>query len=155
MKKLFEELGAVEVKGSSSDLNAIYSAIKDIFTKYKCTIEEQNSHSFKFKSKSFLKRETNPFLGISSGKVEIINKNNKNVIKYRILRKELFWQAIIAVGIVGIFTHQNLDISQTHEVIAYIVGLIIMYFAIYGVYFGVNGTFFNQLLIKTANKAVK
>ena len=155
MKRLFEEHSVVEVKGGNQDIDLILGEIINTFKKHHCTILNHNDMSFEFKTFPFLKWSHSPFLGITSGKVELKSKNNKVLVTYHVHRKELFWLSFIIAGGFAVFLYTNMLIASTQELMAYIFGVPVLFFFSYALYFGVNGTIFNQVLIKTANKALK
>lgn len=156
MKRLFKDDGAVEIQGAFFDAEAVVSNISNELSKHRATITNIDNNSLSFKSCClFTKFSHNPMFGISSGTINIINHNTKLLVTYKLKRKQLFWLCNFTLfGFVAISLEQ-IQSSTPQEVIAYIIGIPLLYFASYAIYYGLNGTLFDKMLFKAANNALK
>jgi len=153
MKRLFEDNGVIEIKGTASDAEAVLSNISQTLSEHRATITNSSENSLSFKSCClFTKLSHSPMLGISSGTINIINENTKLLVTYNLKRKELFWLCnILTIGFIAI-SFEQIKTSTPQELIAYFIGTPLLYFGAYAIYFSVNGTLFTKLLLKAANK---
>jgi len=143
--------GAIEIiVNNDVSINDMKSSISNELKKYDAVNIVNTDNTIHFKSRYIpIKFTSNPLFPVSSGIINISNKNSNYLVQYTLSLKHLFWQCNIAVITFILFLiNTNYYNPTVPTIVATIIGSVLLYFFTYTITYGATGVRFNNLLKK-------